>query len=95
MKALISYVILLGLLIAEFFFARVQGLRVVVPYVGLGMAIIVAMTFMRLAGSRRLVPVFALAGLFWLMVMMGLGSMDSFTRHDLNVGGQPLEQYGR
>ena len=30
-------------------------------------------------------PIFALAGVFWLAVMLGLGSLDAFTRTDVPV----------
>jgi len=55
----------------------------VVPFIGCGMAVLVALTFMRLGGERGLPPIFAMAGVFWLMIILGLGSLDSFTRHDI------------
>ena len=53
--------------------------------IGIGLALLVALTFMRLGSSTGLVPVFALAGVFWLCVLLGLGSMDALTRHNLSV----------
>ena len=52
---------------------------------GVLLAVLVALTFMRLGSSAGLVPVFAVAGVFWLCVLLGLGSMDTLTRHDISV----------
>jgi hypothetical protein len=49
------------------------------------MVIIVSMTFMRLARAPDVASAFALAGVFWLAVLMGLGSLDPATRHDMPV----------
>lgn len=58
--------------------------------VGGAMAIIVALTYMRLARSRDVSAGFAIATVFWLIVLLGLGSMDAATRHDIGVS--PLTQ---
>lgn len=63
--------------------------RGVVPFVGIGMAVVVALTFMRLNSSKGLIPIFALAGVFWMLVMFGLGGLDSFTHHDLMIRRDP------
>ena len=86
MRLLAVWAVLMALVGVEFIAARVVWLRAINPAMGLGMAVLVALTFMRLGQGRGLVPVFALASLFWLGVMLGLGSLDSFTRHDVNVG---------
>jgi molybdopterin-containing oxidoreductase family iron-sulfur binding subunit len=55
-----------------------------------------ALTFMRLGSSRGLTPAFALAGVFWLCILIGLGSLDSFTRHDIGISaltGAPRIQH--
>ena len=80
------WLLLLALLAAEFLLARLPGTRGLVPFIGIGMAALVALTYMRLGNSQGLTPVFAVAGVFWLCVMLGLGSLDSFTRHDIPVG---------
>jgi len=49
------------------------------------MAITVAMTFMRLPSAPGTATVFVLSGVFWLCILLGLGSMDSATRHDIGV----------
>lgn len=79
------WLVLLVLLLMEFAAAYLPSLRGAPPFIGIFMACVVAMTFMR-PGSRGLPPIFAIAGVFWLLVMLGLGGMDSFTRHDISVG---------
>lgn len=56
--------------------------------VGGAMATFVALTYMRLAKTGGTASAFALAAVFWLMVMFGLGSMDPATRHDIAVARQ-------
>ncbi len=85
---LLTWLGLLVLVATELVLASFSVTRGIVPFVGIGMALVVCLTFMRLGSSRGLVPVFALAGVFWLCVMLGLGSLDSFTRHDIPVGAQ-------
>ncbi len=91
MSPLATIVTWLGLVVlvgVELLLASFSATRGIVPFVGIGMALLVALTFMRLGSSRGLVPVFALAGAFWLCVMLGLGSLDSFTRHDMPVSAR-------
>ena len=80
---LVTWLALLVLVGLEFLLAWLPAARGLVPFIGISMAVLVAFTFMRLGSSRGLVPVFALAGVFWLCIMLGLGSLDSFTRHDI------------
>ncbi len=79
------WLVLLGLLALEVVAAYLPAIRGATPFIGIGMAVLVALTFMRLGSSRGLVPLFALAGVFWIVVMLGLGSLDSFTRRDIPV----------
>lgn len=76
---------LLGLLALEFALAFTALPRLVLPAVGVAMVVVTAFTFMRLRAGGRLSAVFALAAVFWLCVMMGLGSMDPATRADIPV----------
>jgi hypothetical protein len=56
----------------------------VAPFVALGMAAIVILGPMRLREAPTLAHVVALAGVFWLVVVLfGLGTLDPLTRHDL------------
>jgi cytochrome c oxidase subunit IV len=94
LPALLVWLLLMLLLAAEVGAAALPGITSVVPFIGLVMAVIVALTFMRLGTSRGLMPVFAVAGVFWLCVMIGLGAMDPFTRHDVDVpapGAAPFQ----
>lgn len=51
-------------------------------------ATIVALIYMRLIWQKDVSAAFALATVFWLMILLGLGSMDSMTRHDIFVSVQ-------
>ncbi len=86
LSAALVWLALLGLLLLEFVLAYMPSVRSAVPFIGLTMAALVALTFMRLGKGRGLVPVFAVAGMFWLCVLLGLGTLDPFTRHDIPVG---------
>jgi len=44
------------------------------------MAALVALQFMRVQHGIAIVRVFAVAGLFWLTILLGLGMMDPMTR---------------
>jgi cytochrome c oxidase subunit 4 len=85
LPTLLVWLLLLVLLAAELLVTQTAATRLLIPLIGLVMAAIVALTFMRLGSSRGLAPVFAAAGVFWLCVMLGLGSLDAFTRHDVGV----------
>jgi len=76
---------LFGLLAVQFGLAFTPVPRLVLPGVALMMVTIVAMSFMRLPASGALAAVFAAAAVFWLCVMMGLGSMDPATRTGIPV----------
>lgn len=53
------------------------------PLIGLVMAAIVVIGPMRLLEAPAQARIFALAGVFWLVVaLLGLGSLDPLTRHD-------------
>ncbi len=84
-RAVLVWLLLLALLAIEFGLSRMGTVGQAVPLVGMAMAVIVAMTFMRLGNARGLPTVFALAGMFWLAVLFGLGSLDPLTRHDVPV----------
>jgi cytochrome c oxidase subunit 4 len=73
--------VLLVLWLAELLLAWL-GLGIWAPLLGLVMAALVAAGFMRLGRAAPLSRVFAIAGLFWLLVLLGLGSMDPLTRTD-------------
>jgi hypothetical protein len=49
------------------------------------MVVILAIGFMEVRRGTVLVRAFALAGLFWLLVLLGLGSADPLTRKEYPV----------
>jgi caa(3)-type oxidase subunit IV len=53
------------------------------PLVGLSMAVLVALGFMQINRGADLNRIFAAAAVFWLAILLGLGSLDPFTRHDV------------
>ena len=61
------------------------GMQAITPFIGIALALLVAFTFMRLASSRGLVTIFAFAGVFWLCVLLALGSLDAATRTNITV----------
>ena len=83
--SLLVWLLLLLLLGGEFVTAAFPGARIVPPFIGLGMAVLVSMTFMRLPSARGAAVIFAIAGVFWLGILMGMGFLDPATRHDVPV----------
>ena len=67
-----------------------RTLRPMLLFIAAGMIAIVAIVFMRLASSPNLAKVFAAAGVFWLMVLLGLGSIDPMTRTIVPVQHQTI-----
>ena len=59
-------------------------LGVATPFVALVMVGIIVLGPMRLREAPNLAHIAALAGVFWLVVVLfGLGTLDPLTRHDL------------
>ena len=77
--------LLLLLLGAEIGLARLHLNILAAPMCGVVMAGIVTVTFMQLGQSAGLPRIFAMAGLFWLVVLLGMGSLDPLTRYDMLV----------
>ena len=55
------------------------------PLIGAVMAGLVAFMFMDLRRSNNLARIFAIGGLFWLIILLGLGVMDPVTRMQFAV----------
>jgi hypothetical protein len=78
--------ILLALLMAaalEFgmsFLAIPRGVRPILLLPSVGMAVLVALGFMRLLTAPDIAKGFAVAGIFWLTVLLGLVMTDPLTR---------------
>jgi hypothetical protein len=80
-----TWLALLVLLAAEAIGALYLGLGDAVPFVGAAMAALVALVFMRARTTSPLSQIFLIAGVFWLIVLLGLGAMDPITRTDFPV----------
>jgi len=78
-----SYLLLLVLLAVEFGVAKLPlgvAARGLVLIPALFMAAIVAIGFMELGKGPHTARFFALAGVVWLAILLGLGSLDPMTR---------------
>ena len=87
-RLLLSWAVLLLLGAAEFavsFMPLGRSLRPLLMIVAMLMAAIVAVSFMEVAKGPTIVRGFAVAAMFWLMVLLGLGSTDPLTRTDYLV----------
>lgn len=79
----VSYVLLAVFLAVEFELAKLPlsgGARGLVLVPALIMVGIVAIGFMELAKGPQTARFFALAGVVWLAILLGLGSLDPMTR---------------
>jgi hypothetical protein len=83
----------LGLLLAaalEFglsFLAIPHGMRPILLLPPVGMAVLVTLGFMRLLCAPDIAKGFAIAGIFWLTVLLGLAMTDPMTRAVYAVRG--------
>ncbi len=84
-KTLGLWASLLGLLACEVLAARTSFGSMAAPVLGAAMALMLSVTVMRLPRASPIAKVFAAAGVFWLAILMGLGSLDTATRHDIPV----------
>ncbi len=82
LQLLATYLSLLLLLALEFGLAKLPltGARGVVLVPASIMAAVVAIGFMELAKGPPTARIFAVAGLVWLAILLGLGSLDPMTR---------------
>jgi cytochrome c oxidase subunit IV len=62
------------------FLAVPSGVRPILILPSVGMAVVVALGFMRLLGAPDIAKSFAIAGIFWLTVLLGLVMTDPLTR---------------
>ncbi len=87
-RLLLAWVLLLVLLAIQFgaaFLPLAPWLRVLILLPALAMAATVGMVFMEIGRAPTAARGFAAAGLFWLLVLLGLGSMDPLTRTDYHT----------
>jgi hypothetical protein len=62
-----------------------RGARPLVILPAMAMIAVVAVGFMNVTKGPTIVRTFAIAALFWLLVLLGLGSVDALTRIDFAV----------
>lgn len=87
-RLLLSWFALLLLGGAQFavsFVPMGRSLRPLVMIPGVIMVAVVAISFMEVGKGPSIVRGFAVAAMFWLIVLLGLGSMDPLTRIDYLV----------
>jgi cytochrome c oxidase subunit IV len=89
--ALFTWLALLLLAVAEIggsFVHFDRSLRPLLLLPALAMVAVVGLTFMRVQRSIAPARGFALAGLLWLLLLLGLGTMDPLTRAVYSVDTQ-------
>jgi cytochrome c oxidase subunit IV len=64
-----------------------RAVRPLVMLPALPMIALVAVGFMNVTRGPAIVRVFAVAALLWLLILLGLGSVDALTRIDYAVTG--------
>jgi caa(3)-type oxidase subunit IV len=62
------------------FLAIPRGVRPILILPSVGMAVLVALGFMRLLSAPDIAKGFAIGGMFWLTVLLGLAMTDPMTR---------------
>jgi caa(3)-type oxidase subunit IV len=64
-----------------------NGMRLILMLPSIGMVVLVALGFMRLLTAPDIARGFAVAGIFWLTVLLGLAMTDPLTRAVYAVTG--------
>ena len=88
MPLLLAWVVLLllgGVEFAASFLPLGRSLRPLIMLPGVLMVAVVAIGFMEIGKGPAIVRGFAIAAMFWLIVLLGLGSVDPLTRTDYPV----------
>jgi hypothetical protein len=87
-RLLFAWLLLLllgGVEFAVSFLPLARSLRPLVMIPGVLMVVTVAIAFMEVRQGPVLVRAFTVAAMFWLLVLLGLGSVDPLTRTDYHV----------
>ncbi|WP_246376740.1 hypothetical protein [Gluconacetobacter aggeris] len=82
---------MLVLLLAAELAATWAGDGIAVCVVAVLMVLVIVLGFMQILRGPPLAIIFALGGLFWLTILLALGSLDSFTRTTVPVPGGALD----
>ena len=83
-KLALAWVFLMAIAGAEFVVSGVRmemANRPVVLFFAAVMVVTIAFAFMHLARAPLIAKGFAVAAVFWLIVLFGMGSMDALTRN--------------
>ncbi len=83
-RVVLSWLVLIALLAVEIGAALLHR-GTIAAFVAPVMIAIVAGMFMRIGHETPLSRIFAIAGLFWLAILIGLGSLDFLARKDVAV----------
>ncbi|MBB2203856.1 hypothetical protein [Gluconacetobacter takamatsuzukensis] len=81
---------MLVLLLAAELAATWAGYGIAVCVAAVLMVLVIVLGFMQILRGPKLAVIFALGGLFWLTILLALGSLDSFTRTTVPVPGPAL-----
>ncbi|MDQ2803457.1 MAG: hypothetical protein M3Y41_12520 [Pseudomonadota bacterium] len=88
LKLTVAWVFLLAVAGAEFMVSgmrmRMANRAVLLAFAGV-MVVTIALAFMRLLSAPTVAKGFAVATMFWLFVLFGMGSMDALTRNWYSV----------
>jgi hypothetical protein len=87
---LLTWITLLLTATVEFavsFLAIPSGVRPILILPSVGMALLVALGFMRLLTAPDIAKAFAVGGIFWLTILLGLAMTDPLTRAVYAVTG--------
>jgi hypothetical protein len=87
-RLLCTWLLLLALGAAEFaasFLPLPRSLRPLVIIPGVLMIVVVMLNFMEVRKGPVIVRAFAVGAMFWLLVLLALGSVDPLTRVDYRV----------
>lgn len=87
-RLLATFLLLLILLALEVWMSLLPpspSIRVLILISALAMVALVAFGFMEIATAPPAAHLFAVAGLLWLAILLGLGTVDPFTRTDYPV----------
>jgi hypothetical protein len=83
MRLLLAWGLLIllgGMEFAASYLPLVRSWRPLIMIPGVLMVLVVAIAFMEVNKGPAIVRAFALAGIFWLFVLLALGSVDPLTR---------------
>ena len=83
-----------GAELAASYFPLPRGLRPLIVIPGVLMVLVVAVAFMDVKKGPVIVRAFAVAALFWLIVLLALGSVDPLTRTNHEVSSAPTTGLG-